>query len=150
MKIEGLQADSKGDQRVFGSYGPGVPRDVLSDLLNGSGYNVMMLGVTPSGVPRELALTVRTGGGVPSPPSRNTNAMEGANENDEAFRPTQYPDEQTPQPPPPPITPGGANRVKSPQEMLRELQRLRDQQQQEQQQQPSEGYSLPSDDSQPN
>lgn len=146
MKIEGLQTGGNGDQRVFGSYGPGVPRDVLSDLLNGSGYNVMMLGVTPAGVPRELALTLRTGGGVPNPPSHPANAMEG---NEEAIQPTQYQDEQ-PQPPPPPLAPGMANRVKSPQEMLQELQRLHDQQQQQQQQQPSEGYSLPSDDSQPN
>ena len=36
-KVEGLGAD----QRVYGEYGPGQARDVLSQLLQGSGYNVL-------------------------------------------------------------------------------------------------------------
>ena len=39
-KVEGLSAD----QRVYGEYGPGKARDVLSQLLQGSGYNVLLAG----------------------------------------------------------------------------------------------------------
>ena len=39
-KVEGFGAD----QRVYGSYGPGQARDVLSQLLQGSGYNVLLAG----------------------------------------------------------------------------------------------------------
>jgi hypothetical protein len=40
VKVEG----TPGDQRVYGSYGPAPARDVLSQLLDGSGYNVLMIG----------------------------------------------------------------------------------------------------------
>ena len=40
MQIDGLS----GDERVFGTFGPGAPRDVLADLLNGTAYNVVLLG----------------------------------------------------------------------------------------------------------
>lgn len=54
-KIEGAGAD----QRVFGSYGPGSPRDVLAQLLQGTGYNIVMVGENGQGVPREVLLTAR-------------------------------------------------------------------------------------------
>lgn len=130
MKIEGLQV-SGSDQRIFGSYGPGAPRDVLSELLDGSGYNVMMLGQTPAGVPRELALTRRTAGGPSSQPQASNDAQD--DENDDFVQPTQYPDERpniTPQPGPPEMR----NGVRTPQQMLQELQRMREEQQQQQQQ----------------
>jgi hypothetical protein len=133
MKIDGLVTGGSGDPRIFGSYGPAAPRDVLSDLLNGSGYNVLMLGETTAGLPRELALTARTAGGVPNPPP---NAARN-DENDVEVAPTQYPEEQEPIPPPP-MQPGGPNRVRTPQEMLQELQKMHDQQQQQQQQQPQQ------------
>jgi hypothetical protein len=38
-KLEGLTQD----QRVFGNYGPGQSSDVLLKLLDGSGYNVLMM-----------------------------------------------------------------------------------------------------------
>src|ERR1700756_3740788 len=92
MKIEGLQAGK--DQRVFGIYGPGTPRDVLSDLLNGSGYNVMMLGQMPSGVPRQLALSARTApGAAPNPPQVGATDNSQDDRQDDA-QPTQYPDDQ--------------------------------------------------------
>lgn len=56
-----------GDSRVYGSYGPGAPNVVISNLLEGSGYNVLMAGVNPLGMPRQLILTPKTGG--PSAPS---------------------------------------------------------------------------------
>jgi hypothetical protein len=42
---------------VFGVYGPGNAREVLMDLLAGSGYNFVMVGGAPEGAPRELHLT---------------------------------------------------------------------------------------------
>ena len=138
MKVEGLRTAGNSDQRVFGSYGPGTPRDVLSDLLSGSGYNVLMLGVTPAGLPRELALTARPTGGTPNASPQS--GMRGSDD-DEGFQPAQYPEEQDTQPPPPPIPPGTANRVRSPQELLQELQRMHQEQQDQQNSEPSEGYT---------
>lgn len=63
MTITGLGRD----QRIFGVYGPAGASDVLSDLLEGAGYNVMMVGATKSGMPRRLELSHR-GSAPPSPP----------------------------------------------------------------------------------
>jgi hypothetical protein len=115
MQIEGLS----GDERVFGSFGPGAPRDVLADLLNGTAYNVVLLGDLSNGAPRQLILTPATHGGaaMPSPPRANTD--EASNE----------PEPEPPPPPPepaplgttPPPTPG----VKTPQQLFEQLQRMR-------------------------
>jgi hypothetical protein len=59
-KIEGASAD----QRIFGSYGPGSARDVLAQLLQGSGYNIVMTGENEAGVPREVLLSQRHSGGA--------------------------------------------------------------------------------------
>jgi hypothetical protein len=55
MKIKGLN----GDSRLFGVYGPGDVRDVLSSLLVGSGYNFIMVGGAGSSTPQELLLTAQ-------------------------------------------------------------------------------------------
>ncbi|MDE3200895.1 MAG: hypothetical protein KGN79_08240, partial [Acidobacteriota bacterium] len=47
-KIEGLSKD----ERIFGTYGPGSANEVLTRLLNGSGYNVLMFGDLGQGTPR--------------------------------------------------------------------------------------------------
>ena len=57
MSINGLD---KGP-RIFGVYGPGNARDVLADLLAGSGYNYIMVGGANEGTPRELILTAQNG-----------------------------------------------------------------------------------------
>ena len=57
-KLEGFDAD----QRVFGAYGPGPARDVLSQLLLGSGYNVVMIGDQGQGTPRRIVLSLRHAG----------------------------------------------------------------------------------------
>jgi len=51
--------------RVYGVYGPRSPSDVLTNLLKGSGYNFIMVGVTHEGVPRELLLTLPNGNPIP-------------------------------------------------------------------------------------
>jgi hypothetical protein len=81
MKLDGLG----GDERVFGSFGPGAPREVITSLLNGTSYNVMMVGDLPNGAPRELLLTSKASGGAS--PSANTNQSPAQ---------THNPDEETP------------------------------------------------------
>lgn len=57
MSITGL----KGGKRVFGTYGPGDARSVLTGLLQASGYNFLLVGAD---TPRELVLMPKT----PAPP----------------------------------------------------------------------------------
>lgn len=139
MKIDGLDAGPAANRRVFGSYGPGAPRDVLSDLLSDSGYNFLMLGDTSSGTPRELALTVTKGGANSAPPNQAANASQ---EQDN-------PDEPQNSPEPLPGPPGIQNRVRTPQQMLQELQRMREQQQQQQQDQQQDQPDQPDQDQAP-
>ena len=56
MTISGLDKS----RRIFGVYGPGYPRDILRDLLVGSGYNFIMVGGAIDGIPRALLLTYPT------------------------------------------------------------------------------------------
>ena len=56
------------DQRVFGNYGPGPAADVLTQLLQDTGTN-MILRQTPGGELTELVLTPRLGGPTPPSPS---------------------------------------------------------------------------------
>ncbi len=77
MKINGLNQGP----RVFGIYGPGDSRDVLKDLLVGSGYNFIMVGDGAQGAPRELLLTPQaknalTSGPVNPPPPTPDDADE--------------------------------------------------------------------------
>lgn len=160
MKIEGLQTSGTADPRVFGSYGPGAPKDVLSDLLNGASYNVVMLGNTPAGTPREMALSLRSPGGVPNPAPHPSAAAQNTESEDEVPQPaddsnTDTDDVQSsgsaaepennlvppagvqenePIAPPPgaPGAPGTQQKVKTPQQILQELQNMRLQQQQQQ------------------
>ncbi len=57
--VEGLHTD----ERVFGIYGPGTARDVLAKLLDGSGYNVLMIGDQGQGSPRQIVLSAQRGVG---------------------------------------------------------------------------------------
>jgi len=61
-KVEGLSTD----QRIFGDYGPGPARDVLSQLFEGSGYNIVLIGEQGQGTPIEIVLSLRqTGAALP-------------------------------------------------------------------------------------
>jgi hypothetical protein len=62
VKVEGMGSD----ERIFGAYGPGQARDVLSQLLQGSGYNVLMIGDQGQGTPRQIVLTARNTGPEPA------------------------------------------------------------------------------------
>jgi hypothetical protein len=145
MTVDGLSRD----QRIFGSYGPAAPREVLSALLDGLGYNVMMVGALDNGAPRALTLTTRTGGGAATGNRAATMPRQSNNNDDEDDSPPEQQD--TPQPPrpepnppeanqppeqqQPPANPGQPGQVKTPQQMLQELQQMRQQQLQQQQQQ---------------
>ena len=135
-KVDGMAAD----ERVFGSYGPGQARDVLSQLLQGSGYNVIMIGDQGQGAPRQIVLSMRQAGGA-QPAANNP-----ANSNDD--------DADTEEPPPPqagpvPFHPGfpPGGPLRTPQQINMQEQQMREQmmrQQQLQQQQPQPPNNPPS------
>ncbi len=122
MHVEGLS----GDERVFGSFGPGAPRDVLTALLNGTSYNMIMVGSLDNGAPRQLLLSSKSNAAPaaappPPPPSDDDTA--------------EVPQEDPPQAMPPPGRPftgqGPGGQPHNPQDMMQQLR-----QQQMQQNQP--------------
>jgi hypothetical protein len=129
--LEGLTKD----ERIFGIYGPGPARDVISQLLDGSGYNVMMVGDVGMGTPRQIVLLPRTEGAAQQPHANTPTAEE--------EEPEPEPQAEQPEPPPPPPqqqppanpTGGPAVPVRSQQELIQQLQQQRQQQMQQQQQQ---------------
>ena len=149
MTVDGLSRDL----RVFGSYGPASPREVLSALLDGAGYNIMMVGSLDNGAPRQLVLTPRTGAGAAATPGQGPGGggrqMQGVRPNNGDDDDDSTPDQQDAQPPrpepnPPETAPqpdqtppaGQPGQIKTPQQMLQELQQIRQQQMQQQQANP--------------
>ena len=126
-KLEGFDAD----QRVFGAFGPGPARDVLSQLLLGSGYNVVLIGDQGQGTPRRIVLSSRHAGAATT---AATAAPAGSDEDADTEEPPQQPPQQYPQPIRPGFPPSGRN----PQQM-QEFQR----QQQMQQMHPQPGQPQP-------
>ena len=125
-KLEGFDAD----QRVFGAFGPGPARDVLSQLLLGSGYNVVMIGDQGQGTPRRIVLSLRhTGAMIPA-----ANSAPASDEDADTEEQPQQPQPQNP----PPIRPGFPPGGRTPQQM-QEMQR----QQQMQQMHPQPGQPQP-------
>ena len=145
-------------ERVVSNLGPGPARDVLASLLNGSHFNYVMLG-SPSDprMVQRIILTSKSGGGsenavppsateaanqqqvyppqpVPQPEAEEMPVEEVQDESvpevDQAEQPGQ-PEEQQ--------IPGGQQQVKTPEQLLQELQR----QQREQQQQPGAPQGFP-------
>ena len=122
MQIDGISKD----QRVFGVYGPGSPREVLSALLDDSGYNVMMVGGLKDGAPRQVVLSARAAGSSAASSSPTTRTQASEDDDDEAPAPPaeqQQPAMVTP-PAGTPGTPGNPAQVRTPQQMLEELQQL--------------------------
>lgn len=124
-KVEGMGAD----QRIFGTYGPGPARDVLTQLLDGSGYNVLMVGDRGAGTPRRIVLTVPPGSAMqtaaktPTPPN-----------NDDADSDQQAPESEVEQEPqPPPNSSGPPVPIRTPQQMIEERNRQMQQTQNPQQ-----------------
>ena len=118
-KIEGMGAD----ERIFGNYGPGPARDVLTELLDGSGYNILLIGDLGQGTPRRVVLSGRPT--VPAPASGNaspgaTNDNDAENEQ-EAEQPDTNPPVQPPMPQPVVNNAPGVP-VRTPQQMLEQRQ----------------------------
>jgi hypothetical protein len=90
--LEGLGAD----QRVFGAFGPGPARDVISQLLYGSGYNVLMVGDQGQGTPRRIVLSSPTANG-----QKNPSGMGGNPQNHEEESEAEEPEPEPPQMQPP-------------------------------------------------
>lgn len=127
-KVEGAVKD----QRVFGDFGPGLPGDVLSQLLHGTGYNFMLVGDAGRGMPREVILSAAS---TAAPGMRPASTSPQQDDYDESAPDNQY--DAPPQPPmlpqpqPPNAGPEGQQPVRTPQEILREMQ-MRQQQMQQQ------------------
>lgn len=115
-KLEGFVPGGSTDQRVFGEYGPGTTDNVLAQLLNGSGYNVMMIGDQGQGTPQEIVLSKPSAASSePPPPPQNSE--------DEDYEQQDQPVEQPPSP------------VRQPLMRFRQMQEMRQRQLQQQQQQ---------------
>ena len=141
-KVEGLSTD----QRVFGDYGPGQARDVLSQLLQGSGYNVLMIGDQGQGVPRQVLLSARQ---ASSGQAATAKSSQPSNDDEDSEEPAAANPEPAPQNRPG-FGPGyqpGANPtpapVRTPQELMQDLQQRQQQQQQQFQQQQQQQQNNP-------
>jgi hypothetical protein len=140
------------DQRVYGSYGPGQPREVLAQLLQGSGYNMLLAGDLGSGAPRQLVLSPRHSGAASqmasgaTPQTNNPDDDTSDNEVEEQPPPPPPPQQPIPmQPNPNPVRPGfGPNGpIRTPQQVMEEMQRQQLLQQQQQQQQEGQPNNPP-------
>jgi hypothetical protein len=144
-------------ERVVGQFGPGAPRDVMAQLLNGSHYDYVLLG-SPSdpGALNKVVLMARASGPEPAPPQGQPVApgnqpglqmvpqvqTDQPEDNAGEIPPEiQQPEEEQPeqpeqteqpdQPPPDQAQPGqNGPVVKTPEQLLRELQQQQQQQQQ--------------------
>lgn len=122
VKVEGMGKDV----RVFGVYGPGQPNEILSELLEGTNYNVLMIGHGTRGVPQQIVLSAKPAGG----PEPNAPVPQG-----DIYEPPIAPY----QPPPMPQRPPQPNEPpRTPQQILQEMQQrqllMREQQMQQEQQ----------------
>ena len=137
------------DQRVYGNYGPGQAGDVLLQLLQGSGYNVLLAGDLGHGAPSQLVLTPRRGGSsTPGGVNPQPDAQQ-QDQDDEVVdqaEPPEQPEETVPAIPPSPQQPAqgqpGAppnGPMRTPQEIMQEMQQRQLLQQQQMQQQQQQG-----------
>ena len=133
-KVEGLGAD----ERVFGEFGPGETRDVISQLLHGSNYNVLMIGDQGAGTPRQIVLSARRSGGNQPTAGRAAQDMQEDDVQDQPEVEEQQP-QQPPlingRPPMPPMPQSAPGAPRTPQQVLQELQQRQQQMQDQQQQQ---------------
>jgi len=125
--VEGLGAD----QRIFGVYGPGNARDVLAQLLLGSGYNFILIGDNGQGLPRQIVLSSAHSLNAPAAnvPAGRRQASD-ADDNDDDVVDNQV--DPTP-PPPPPVRPafGQEGAPRTPQQIMQEQQERQQQQNQQ-------------------
>jgi len=123
VKVEGLGSDL----RIFGSYGPAPAREVLARLLDGSGYNLLMIGDQGQGTPREIVLSAEPSGDAPAAINNQTASNDENNDADDQSQ------QQPAQPQAPPairngFAPGAPPRT--PQQIMQEMQQRQQQMQQ--------------------
>src|SRR6266498_2354313 len=140
------------NERVVGQFGPGAPRDVMAQLLNGSHYDYVLLGSPADpGALKKVVLMARANGPEQVPlQSSQQSLQQNPNlqavpevENDQAVEENNaevQPEVQQPEEEPQPDQQGQEGQqngpvVKTPEQLLRELQ----QQQQQQQNAPPPG-----------
>jgi hypothetical protein len=123
-KLEGLIQD----QRVFGSYGPGPESDVLWKLLDGSGYNVLMIGGRDTNAPLKIVLSARSPANPQTAPNNQNRS------NSEQLAPEPKPD-YPPEPPRPPQIQNPFGNGEPPRDPLQFMQEILQRQQQIDQQQ---------------
>jgi hypothetical protein len=133
VKIEGFSSD----ERIFGTYGPGPAQDVLSQFLDGSNYDVLIVGEQGQGTPRRVVLTLRSS----TAPANNSVNPPAPAEDDTGSeeQSEQPPNEQAPLPPPQAAPNPSAPDVpvRTQQQIIQEMQeRERQLEQQRQQQNP--------------
>ena len=118
-RVEGLT----GDQRIYGVYGPGNPQQVLASLLDDSGYNVLISGRQADGSPRQIELSSKSAASTAAGAAPLTQAGQQDDDSDYSPAPTQ----QFPMPAPAQSAPGAATtpQIRTPQQMLQELERMR-------------------------
>jgi hypothetical protein len=134
-------------ERVVGQFGPGAPRDVMAQLLNGSHYDYVLLGsaADPHAL-NKIVLMAKSTGPEPAPNTAANQQQQGENENLQAVpeveneNPVENSGEATPnmqeQPQEEPQAEQGEQGeqngpvVKTPEQLLRELQQQQQQQNQ--------------------
>ena len=150
-----VEMPASSSERVVGRFGPGAPRDVLAQLLNGSHYDYVLLGSPADpGALKKIVLMARAVGPEPAPAQQQNSFGQNQNlqavpevENDqntaedtsgdvpaEVQQPedqSQVPDQSLQQDQQQPGQNGAV--VKTPEQLLRELQEQQRQQQQQQQ-----------------
>ena len=119
-RVEGLSKD----ERIFGVYGPGDPQEVLAALLDDSGYNVLISGQRADGAPRAITLSTRTTSAAVAGGTK-TQASDEEDDGEETPAFMQPAPVIPPQPASAAPAGNGQQQVKTPQQMLEELQRLR-------------------------
>ena len=135
-------------ERVVGQFGPGAPRDVMAQLLNGSHYDYVLLGsaADPHAL-NKIVLMAKSNGPEPAP-NPQASQQQGDNENLQAVpdveseNPVETGGEATPNMPEQPQEEPQADQgdqsqdqqngpvVKTPEQLLRELQQQQQQQNQ--------------------
>ncbi|HEU5457165.1 MAG TPA: hypothetical protein VFU68_00965 [Terracidiphilus sp.] len=109
VQVQGFSTD----QRIFGSYGPAPAREVLAQLLAGSGYNVLIFGGLGSQPPTQLVLSPRPTGTAPPASPMQQSSYDNADSYDQPAPPQQGPEFQ-PSP-----------QVRTPQQTMEEMERRR-------------------------
>jgi hypothetical protein len=139
-----IEIPATASERVVTRLGPGPPREVVAELLNGSHFNYILLG-SPENAKLlvRVVLVAKTGPDNPAPPAQADNhAAPTPVSNAIADAPdAEMTDEATPDEPPdqgaadaeqqPPV-PADQAGVKTPQQMLQEMQQRQSQMQQQQ------------------